>query len=223
MKMIFLGAPGSGKGTQAQILSEYYDIPKLSTGDILRSEINSSSNLGNKLKDWINAGNLVSDDIMIELIARRLTFADCKKGFILDGYPRTIPQAIALDEIFDSILIKGTLYVINLHVNERELIIRFSGRYICTSCGAVYHRKYKNPIVLGVCDKCAGVDFLSRDDDREESVRLRLDLYNDKTAPLIDFYKSKGLLYQINGEQEISKITKDINYVLSVQLKKSEK
>ncbi|MCE2993782.1 MAG: adenylate kinase [Alphaproteobacteria bacterium] len=211
MKLIFLGAPGAGKGTQAQILSEALCIPRLSTGDILRKEIADSTNLGLKIQKIMDSGDLVSDDIMIQLVEKRVSQSDTKNGFIIDGFPRTLPQAEALQPILEGLThIDGETYVINLSVRESELIKRFTGRFSCANCGALYHKEYKKPEVQGVCDKCSATDFIIRNDDNDESVKLRLKIYAEKTAPLIDYYNSKGMLISVMGEQEIHEITVDI-------------
>lgn len=211
MKLIFLGAPGAGKGTQAQILSETLSIPRLSTGDILRNEITGGTELGMRVKEIMDSGNLVSDEIVIQVVAKRLAEPDTKNGFIIDGFPRTLPQAEALQPILESLThIDGETYVINLSVRESELIKRFTGRFSCASCGALYHKEYKKPEKEGVCDKCSATDFIVRNDDSDESVKLRLKIYAEKTAPLIDYYNSKGMLLSVMGEQEIQEITADI-------------
>lgn len=210
MKLIFLGAPGVGKGTQADILSELLSIPKLSTGEMLRREIADKTDLGLEIQAITESGHLVSDDVMIKLVQKRLTHPDTTKGFILDGFPRTLPQAEALQPILEALTGLGETYVINMNVREEELIKRFTGRFSCAACGTSYHKEYKNPIVEGVCDKCGSKEFLVRPDDNEESVQIRLKIYMDKTAPLIDYYRSKDMLIPIMGEQEIHEITADI-------------
>jgi adenylate kinase len=210
MQLIFLGAPGAGKGTQAQILSEIMGIPKLSTSEILRREISKGGAEGIKIKKIMDSGQFVSDEIMNDLISKRLKESDVHNGFIFDGFPRTIAQAEVLQKVLqENGYLEGTL-VLNLSVKEPELIRRFSGRFNCTFCGTSYHKESKLPKVEGVCDKCGGEDFNVREDDNEEAVKVRLSIYYDKTEPLINYYSNKGMLIDINGEQDIGDITKEI-------------
>lgn len=220
MRVIFLGAPGAGKGTQAQVLSERLSIPKLSTGEILRREMSQSSELGLRVKSILDSGQLVSDDIMNDLVAKRLKEPDVQNGFILDGYPRTLVQAEALQGILQSTGHLDKTCVLNLAVKEPELIRRFTGRYACGECGTSYHRVSKKPLVEGVCDKCGSKEFIVRADDNEEAVKVRLELYYDKTAPLINYYSSRGMLFNIDGEQDIDDITSDIMSVVNNNMKK---
>ena len=204
MKLILLGAPGAGKGTQAEILCEKYDIPTVSTGAIIRESINSGSELGNKVKAIIEKGQLVSDDIVIEIIKERLSKDDCKNGFILDGFPRTIAQAEALDTLgvnIDS--------VVSIEVEDESIIERLSGRRECSSCRATYHVT-NNPSTKGdMCDKC-GAKLIMRKDDEPETIANRLKVYHAETEVLKSFYDAKGLLKKFDGAQDISKITEDI-------------
>lgn len=220
MNIIFLGAPGAGKGTQAQVLSERLGVPKLSTGEILRREITRSSELGLKVKYILDSGQLVPDDIMNDLVSHRLAESDVKKGFILDGYPRTLVQAEALQGILKLTGHLDKTCVLNLSVEEPELIRRFTGRYSCAECATSYHRTSKKPIVEGVCDKCGSKEFVVRADDNEEAVKVRLEIYYEKTAPLINYYRSKGMLFNIDGQQDIDDITSDIMSVVDNNLKK---
>lgn len=204
MKLILLGAPGAGKGTQAEILCERYNIPTISTGAIIRESINSGSELGNKVKTIIEKGQLVSDDIVIEIIKERLSKDDCKNGFILDGFPRTIAQAEALDTL--GIKIDS---VVSIEVEDESIIERLSGRRECSLCRATYHIT-NNPSSKGdVCDKC-GAKLIMRKDDEPETIANRLKVYHAETEVLKSFYEAKGLLKKFDGTQEISKITEDI-------------
>ena len=204
MKLILLGAPGAGKGTQAEILCEKYDIPTVSTGAIIRESINSGSELGNKVKAIIEKGQLVSDDIVIEIIKERLSKDDCKNGFILDGFPRTIAQAEALDTLgvnIDS--------VVSIEVDDESIIERLSGRRECSSCRATYHVTNIPSTKGDLCDKC-GAKLIMRKDDEPETIANRLKVYHAETEVLKSFYDAKGLLKKFDGAQDISKITEDI-------------
>lgn len=208
MKMILLGPPGCGKGTQAKILIDTYHIPQISTGDILREALKKGSPLGLEVKTYMDQGLLVPDHLVIKIIEERLQQADCKRGFILDGFPRTTAQAGA----FDTTLSKMGLeleYVFNIEVDEEELIKRLTGRRICRQCGKSYHIDFNLPKQEGICDTCQG-DIYQRDDDREETIRNRLKVYQDQTAPLINFYKRKGILHSIDGIGTIEGITERI-------------
>jgi len=224
MRLILLGAPGAGKGTQAQILSKTFAIPKLSTSDILRAEIAKGTEEGRRLKNIMDAGHLVSDELINELVEKRLAENDVKKGFIFDGYPRTIAQAQALDEILSRKNISD-IKILNLSVREPELIKRFTGRFTCVTCGTSYHKESKQPLVDGVCDNCGSNDFAVRPDDSEDAVKVRLDIYYNKTAPLIEYYKLdsvNGVFYNISGEQPIDSITNEIMSVLKDDAKPEE-
>lgn len=210
MRIIFLGAPGSGKGTQSQIISEHYNIPVLSTGVILRAEIATRSALGLQVQDIMDAGQLVSDEIMIQIISQRLTHADVKNGFILDGFPRTVRQAEELSRILFEIFGDSSIAVVNLAVPEAELLLRFAGRFSCISCGTNYHRVYKKTEVDGVCDKCGSKEFSIRKDDSEDAVKVRLEFYNTKTAPLVEYYKRINQLIEVDGTKSIADIAQSI-------------
>ena len=209
MRIIFLGAPGAGKGTQAQIVADHFSIPKLSTGDLLRREISRKSELGLKVKSVMDSGNLVSDEIMVELVRSRVNEHDCQRGFILDGFPRTVVQADELREIFANANFASPI-VLNLDVSEEDLVKRFTGRYTCAQCGTSYHKDFVKPQIEGVCDTCGNKEFIVRVDDEEEAVKIRLKLYQEKTAPLIAYYKNLGLLVSINGNKQVQSITKEI-------------
>lgn len=207
MNIILLGPPGSGKGTQAKKISDYCSIPHISTGDILRDNVSSKTELGLKAKSYMDDGKLVPDDILIEIIKERLSHQDCSDGFLLDGFPRTIPQANALKEILKNL--KKTLdYVLNLDVDDEELIKRLSGRRVC-SCGASYHIIFNPPKKQDICDLC-GKKLYQREDDKEAAIRIRLDVYKKQTQPLIEFYENKNCLYFINGKKDISHVFEDI-------------
>jgi len=212
MDLIFLGPPGAGKGTQAKMLVERYGIPQVSTGDILRAAVAEGTELGKKAKEYMEAGKLVPDEVVIGIIEERLKQSDCEKGFILDGFPRTVPQAEALDKVLEKMGRKID-HVLTLDVPEEELIRRLTGRRTCKKCGAMYHIIFNPPKVEGVCDKCGG-ELYQRPDDNEETVRSRLSVYEQQTRPLIDFYEKKGLVRKIDGRGEIKEIFDQIVKIL---------
>ncbi len=212
MKIIMLGAPGAGKGTQAKMLSEKYGIPHISTGDIFRANIKNNTELGKKAKGYMDAGALVPDELVVDLVVDRIKNADCIKGFILDGFPRTIPQAEALDYALNNQNEKID-YAINVDVPDDNIIQRMSGRRACVGCGATYHLVYNPPKKEGICDVC-GQKLILRDDDKPETVKKRLDVYHAQTQPLIDHYDKKGALLTIDGTQDIQKVFGDITKVL---------
>ncbi|MGC9003587.1 MAG: adenylate kinase [bacterium] len=214
--MILLGAPGAGKGTHAKQLSSILGIPHISTGDIFREEMKNNSELGKEVKRYVERGELVPDEIVNKIVKKRLSQDDCKKGFILDGYPRTVPQAIALDEIVKELSLP-LKKVINLVVGEEEIIRRLSGRRICRNCGAIFHIINMPPKKEGICDYCGG-ELYQREDDTPEAIKHRLAVYHEQTEPLIRYYKDKGLLVNVNCEvpleqsvEEIVRILKDDN------------
>lgn len=212
MNILLLGPPGAGKGTQAKRLEERYGMIQLSTGDMLRAERASGSALGRQVQAIMDAGKLVSDDIMIALIASRI--AGLKgKGFILDGFPRTVPQAQALDDMLEK---NGIALdrVIELTVDEDALIDRISGRFSCKSCGASYHDRYHQPKQPSRCDICGSTDFVRRPDDTAETVKARLEAYRDQTAPILPYYRAKGLLRSIDGMAEIDAVAQQIETIL---------
>ena len=201
MKLILLGAPGAGKGTQAEVICNHLSIPAISTGNIIRAALKEQTEMGLKAKDYIDKGLLVPDDVVIGIIKDRLKEDDCKNGFILDGFPRTVPQAEALDEMGIEID-----KVIDIEVPDERIVSRMSGRRVCGGCGASYHLEYKKPKQDGVCDSCGG-QLVQRADDKAETVLDRLKVYHEQTEPLVDYYKNKGKLRVVEGQEEIADTT----------------
>lgn len=201
MKLILLGAPGAGKGTQAEIISEKYNIPTISTGNIIRAALKNGTEMGLKAKSYIDAGNLVPDEVVIGIIKERLAEDDCKNGFILDGFPRTIPQAEALDKMGFEID-----RALSIEVDDAEIIKRMSGRRVCGKCGASYHTEFKKPEKEGVCNVCGG-ELVIRKDDEPETVMNRLKVYHEQTEPLKDYYKSCGKLITVEGQDKVEDTT----------------
>lgn len=212
MNLILLGAPGAGKGTQAKRIVEKYGIPQISTGDMLREAVAKGTELGKKAKEYMDQGKLVPDDIVIGIVRERLQQPDCKKGFILDGFPRTLAQAEALEGMLRELGRKIDA-VINVAVPEEEVVKRIVNRRTCRKCGAVYHLIYAPPKVNGKCDKCGG-ELYQRDDDKEETVRERFRVYRKNTEPLIEFYRKKGILYDVDGTKDIDGVWKEIEGIL---------
>lgn len=210
MRLILLGPPGAGKGTQAQRLVDKYSIPQLSTGDMLRAAVAAGTETGKRAKDIMDAGGLVSDDIVNAIISDRIEQDDCVNGFILDGYPRTLQQADATEALLSGKSMKLDA-VVELAVDDSVLVERISGRYTCSNCGAGYHDTNLKPAKEGVCDKCGGTEFKRRPDDRAETVVDRLQTYYKETAPLIGYYYAKGLLRSVDGMAEIDEVTKEID------------
>jgi adenylate kinase len=208
MNILFMGPPGAGKGTQAEVIVNEFGIPHISTGDAFRLAIKEGTPVGLKAKEFIDQGLLVPDDVTIGIVRERLQQSDCEKGFLLDGFPRTLSQAEALEELLSG-MNRKLEHVINLKVDRDRLLARLTGRRICKSCGATYHVIFNPPGQEGVCDKCGG-ELYQRSDDNEESVSIRLDEYINKTAPLLKFYEQKQLLRQVDGEQEIGTVSKEI-------------
>lgn len=204
MMLILLGAPGAGKGTQAELICQRLHIPAISTGNILREALKSGTELGRKAKTFMDAGNLVPDDVVIDMLKERIAQPDCKDGFILDGFPRTIPQAEALDAM--GVVIDR---VIDIEVPDEKIVTRMSGRRVCEKCGASYHLVYNPPKVEGVCDKCAGA-LVQRKDDNAETVRDRLTVYHNQTEPLKSYYAAQGKLFEVNGDRDVEVISADI-------------
>lgn len=207
MRIIFLGAPGAGKGTQADKVSAIFGIPKLSTGDMLRETMALGSELGNKVSKIVNAGELVSDETMIDIIKNKIFSPICKNGFILDGFPRTMIQAAELDKILNQ---EKNIYVLFLKVPTEDLVTRLAGRYVCRKCSKGYHKVYSPTKIANVCDECGGTEFFCRKDDSEEAVQKRLKVYQEQTEPVIEYYKNLNRLVTIDGSKSIEEITNSI-------------
>lgn len=212
MKIIMLGAPGAGKGTQAKKIAEKYEIPHISTGDIFRSNIKGGTELGMKAKAFMDQGALVPDELTIGMLMDRIQAADCKNGYVLDGFPRTIPQAESLTAALDAMGQKID-YAVNVDVPDENIINRMSGRRACLNCGATYHIVYNPSKVEGICDVC-GDKLVLRDDDKPETVKKRLDVYHEQTQPLIEYYEKAGVLANVDGTQDMNKVFSDITALL---------
>lgn len=212
MKIIMLGAPGAGKGTQAKMIAEKCGIPHISTGDIFRANIKNGTELGAKAKEYMDKGLLVPDELVCDLVVDRIQQADCEKGYILDGFPRTIPQAEALENDLNAIEQKLD-YAIDIDVPDENIINRMSGRRACVGCGATYHVLFNPTKVEGKCDVC-GESLILRDDDKPETVKKRLDVYHTQTQPLIDFYTERKVLVEVDGTQSMDKVFDDIMKIL---------
>ena len=212
MKIIMIGAPGAGKGTQAKMIAEKCGIPHISTGDIFRANIKNGTELGAKAKEYMDKGLLVPDELVCDLVVDRIQQADCEKGYILDGFPRTIPQAEALENALNAIEQKLD-YAIDIDVPDENIINRMSGRRACVGCGATYHVLFNPTKVEGKCDVC-GESLILRDDDKPETVKKRLDVYHTQTQPLIDFYTERKVLVEVDGTQSMDKVFDDIMKIL---------
>ena len=212
MKIIMLGAPGAGKGTQAKKIAAQYSIPHISTGDIFRANIKNNTELGQKAKTYMDKAELVPDSLVVDLIMDRFKEADCANGYVLDGFPRTIPQAEALDNALKANGEKVD-FAINVEVPDENIINRMSGRRACVGCGATYHIKYNPTKVEGVCDAC-GEKLILRDDDKPETVKNRLSVYHEQTQPLIDYYNKAGVLAEVDGTKDMEDVFKDIVNIL---------
>ena len=213
MNIVLLGPPGCGKGTQAKRLQDRHGMVQLSTGEMLRAEVASGSEVGQKANDLIVAGRLVPDDLIIGMIENRIQEPDCELGFILDGFPRTVPQAQALERLLKDKEISVNK-VIEFQVDEEALVSRVVGRYACSNCHRGYHDEFEKPSVEGVCDQCGGREFTRRADDNEETVRSRLEAYHRETAPIIDYYNDLGMLVSIDGMGEIDKVTEQLETIV---------
>ena len=212
MKIIMLGAPGAGKGTQAKQIADKYSIPHISTGDIFRANIKNGTELGKKAKQYMDQGALVPDELTCDLVMDRIQQDDCKNGFVLDGFPRTIPQAEALDAALGKINEKMD-YAIDVDVPDENIVNRMSGRRACLNCGATYHLISIPPKVEGICDRC-GSEIVLREDDKPETVQKRLKVYHEQTQPLIDYYKNQGILKSVDGTQPMDEVFKAIVTIL---------
>ena len=212
MKIIMLGAPGAGKGTQAKMIAEKYGLPHISTGDIFRANIKNGTELGKEAKEYMDKGLLVPDELTVRLLLDRVAQDDCKNGYVLDGFPRTIPQAEVLDEKLSDLGEKVD-YAINVDVPDENIVNRMSGRRACLSCGATYHIVSIPPKKEGICDVC-GSELVLRDDDRPETVQNRLKVYHEQTQPLIDFYEKKGVLRSVDGTLPMEEVFTAITKIL---------
>ena len=212
MKIVMLGAPGAGKGTQAKMIAEKYTIPHISTGDIFRANIKEGTPLGLEAKSYMDQGKLVPDELTVKILLDRVAKDDCKNGYVLDGFPRTIPQANVLKEALEKQNDKID-YAINVDVPDENIVRRMSGRRACVTCGATYHIEHVPPKKEGVCDKC-GSELILRDDDKPETVLNRLKIYHDQTQPLIDFYNNEGILKEVDGTIDVKDVFANIVAIL---------
>ena len=212
MKIIMLGAPGAGKGTQAKMIAEKYSIPHVSTGDIFRANIKDQTELGMEAKKYMDQGLLVPDELTVKILLDRVAKDDCKNGYVLDGFPRTIPQAEVLDKAVSE-LNESIDFAINVDVKDENIVKRMSGRRACLKCGATYHIEHIPPKKDGICDKC-GSELVLRDDDKPETVQKRLNVYHEQTQPLIDYYNKKGILREVDGSQDMKDVFSAIVAIL---------
>lgn len=213
MKIVMLGAPGAGKGTQAQMLAKKYDIPHVSTGDIFRMNIKNGTELGMEAKKYMDQGLLVPDELTVRILLDRVAKDDCKNGYVLDGFPRTIPQANVLEEALTKLGDKID-YAVNVDVPDENIIRRMGGRRACLACGATYHIEHVPPKKEGICDKC-GQELVLRDDDKPETVTNRLQVYKEQTQPLIDFYTERGVLHNVDGTKDMNEVFEAIVAILN--------
>lgn len=213
MKIIMLGAPGAGKGTQAKMIADRYNVPHISTGDIFRANIKNGTELGMEAKKYMDQGKLVPDELTVKILLDRVAQDDCKNGYVLDGFPRTIPQAEVLEKALNKIGDKID-YAVDIDVPDENIINRMSGRRACVTCGATYHIVHVSPKKEGICDRC-GSELILRDDDKPETVKNRLKIYHDQTQPLIDFYTKKGILKSVDGTQDMNDVFAAIVAILA--------
>ncbi len=213
MKIIMLGAPGAGKGTQAKMIAEKFNIPHISTGDIFRANIKNGTELGKKAKEYMDKGQLVPDELTVEILLDRVAADDCKNGYVLDGFPRTIPQADVLDKELTKLGDKVD-FAINVDVPDENIVRRMSGRRACLKCGATYHIEHIPPKKEGICDTC-GSELVQRDDDKPETVQNRLSVYHEQTQPLIDYYNNKNILKTVDGTRDMQVVFSDIVNILN--------
>ncbi len=213
MKIIMLGAPGAGKGTQAKMIAEKFGIPHISTGDIFRANIKNGTELGKKAKEFMDKGQLVPDELTVEILLDRVANDDCKNGYVLDGFPRTIPQADVLDKELTK-LGDQVDFAINVDVPDENIVRRMSGRRACLKCGATYHIEHIPPKTEGICDKC-GSELVQRDDDKPETVQKRLSVYHEQTQPLIEYYEKKNILKSVDGTKDMQEVFSDIVNILN--------
>jgi len=212
VKIVMLGAPGAGKGTQAKKIADKWQVPHISTGDIFRANIKNGTELGNKAKSFMDQGLLVPDELVVDLVVDRVKQEDCANGYVLDGFPRTIPQAAALDKALAAI--GGKIdFAINVEVPDENIINRMSGRRACVACGATYHLVHIPTKVEGICDRC-GAELILREDDKPETVKKRLDVYHEQTQPLIDYYTKQGVLEEVDGTKDMEEVFAAIVKVL---------
>lgn len=214
MRLVLLGAPGAGKGTQAKKLIEKYDIPQISTGDLLRAAVSAGTQLGKEAKSYMDKGELVPDRVVLGMVEERLRQDDCKKGYILDGFPRNVAQAEALDKMLNGLGMSLDA-ALSVDVPFDDLMKRLTGRRTCKSCGQMYNVYFNPPKKEGICDKCGG-ELFQRDDDKEETIKKRLEVYNSQTAPLIEYYEKKGILKSVKGTGSIDEIFNNICKVLGI-------
>ncbi|WP_069998824.1 adenylate kinase [Cellulosilyticum sp. I15G10I2] len=214
MRLILLGAPGAGKGTQAEMLTKLYDIPCISTGNIFREHISNNTDLGKQAKAYMDQGQLVPDSLVIELVKSRITQDDCKNGMIFDGFPRTIPQAEALDAMLADLNIPID-YVVNVEVPDELIVDRMAGRTVCPSCGASYHKISKKEDIAGICNACS-TNLVQREDDKEETVKKRLEIYHAQTEPLIAHYKAQGKVLDVHGVGTVEEVRAAVKKALGV-------
>ncbi len=212
MKIVMLGAPGAGKGTQAKMIAERYGIPHVSTGDIFRANIKNNTELGRQAKEYMDKGELVPDELTVKILLDRVAQDDCKNGYVLDGFPRTIPQAEVLDKELEK-LGESIDFAIDVDVPDENIVRRMGGRRACVTCGATYHVEHVPPKKEGICDVCGG-ELILRDDDKPETVQNRLNVYHTQTQPLIDFYTAKGVLKEVDGTVDMKEVFESIVSIL---------